>query len=707
MVSSMVITWREGFEASLIISILLAYLNRTDNRQFAREVWAGTLGAIALSLLLGLAVFAVAGGISGPAEEAFEGLAMAVAAGVLTFMIWWMRQQSRFLRRELEHQVTLALERGSAIALATLAFVSVLREGAETVLFLVAATEVSSPLAMGIGSGAGLLLAIAFGWLVYRGAQHLPLRTFFDVTSIALIVFAAGLIGRATMAFQSIGVFPGTITAWDTSWLVANQSLLGSILGSLVGYVATPTVLQITFYLAYLALTGYLFFGAERILQRGATTYGDPFVPLWTDYRQGAYSLVRQRWIPNLVAGAMLVLFVLLMVVGLFSIDVGPFDNQGFLRLGPFASQENGNNLFNFALWILWFPLLSLSAVFVGRFWCGNLCPLRLVTDWASSLRERLFGVRSSPSPYLRMGWLLPTAFVLITLYAISVSIQQDAQLGARMFLAISLGAAAVGFLLRQGTWCRYLCPIGGWLARLARLSVVSLRPDSDACVRCIAKPCLTGGTVAPRCPTFLNPSRLESNRYCLACWNCVKNCPAELSGMRLGLRFPGAELLRPYAPDPWEAAFVAALMGMYMAVVAGAALWPDVPWAYTFFGLIAAAVAVYIGLSAAAGYLGGLGFREALAKVGYIALPLEFAAAILAMGDDALEFFQIREIVAGTLLPLGFVWSVLLAASILRNNCADFRRAVQAAVPIATVLIGVLFLWMQWFVSGTVIDVT
>ncbi|MEK7777188.1 MAG: hypothetical protein AAB303_01000, partial [Chloroflexota bacterium] len=264
-----------------------------------------------------------------------------------------------------------------------------------------------------------------------------------------------------------------------------------------------------------------------------------------------------------------------------------------------------------------------------------------------------------------------------------------------------------VGFLFRRGTWCRYVCPIGGWLARVTRLSPLALRPDPVVCTTCLDKPCLTGTALAGRCPAFLNPSRLESNRYCLKCWECAINCPPEKASLKLGWRFPGAELMKPYAPDLWESLFVASLLGMYTAVGHRSLSLAEVSWPLLFFGLIALATVAYAGMCAVGALLAGVSFREALTTFGYIFLPLEFSAAVIAFGDDALEFFDVIQPAAAVLLTVGFVWSVILGVSILRNQSRSGLRAMAAGVPLGLTLVAILFVWLQWYASGTVIDLT
>ena len=703
MVASFVVAAREGLEASLILAILSAYLTKTANAGKMRALWLGAAGAVLASFLLAGAVFIVAGELSGRAQEAFEGFSMAFAAAVLSYMILWMRRQSRNMKHELESRIRAALQVGSYGALATVAFIAVFREGAETVLYLLAGSEGTSAGPAVAGTGLGLAVAAGLGYLVFQGSHRLNLRLFFDITGVVLLVFAAGLAGRAAAALQVAGLFPGTISAWDTRWLLDDQSFLGGIASGLLGYSASPSLLQVMFYAAYIAVVGHLY------LEEGNPTARrrqEPFVPMGSGYEHRLYRVLRDGRLTTALPGLALAAMAGLLTVALLPIDVGPFRNEGPLSLGPFIGPENGDNLFNLVLWVVWLPLLSLSALAFGRIWCGNVCPVRLVSDAGRSLGDWLTGRSSPTSPYLRMGWVLPVSFILITYFVKSWPIQSEARLGAYMFLTIFALAFLVGAVFRRGTWCRYICPVGGWLARIARLSAVAVRPNADVCGGCVDKPCLTG-PAAGRCPSYLNPSRLDSSRYCLDCWVCLRNCPAERASMKVGWRLPGAELARPTAPDLWESIFIAALFGMYVAVGHRWVGLAQAPWPLVFFGFIGLAGALFVVLCAVVGALRAVPFREALATFGYIFLPLEFAVAVLTFGDDALEFFDIVVPAAGVLLTIGFAWSALLAASILRYRAPNSGAALRAAIPVGVALVALAFLWLGWYASGTVVDLT
>lgn len=203
-----VVVLREGFEASLVVGIVLAFLDRSGRRDGFVAVWIGVALALALSVLVGLALFVVGAELDGRSEYLFEGLTMIAAAGLLTWMVFWMRAQSRTLRRSLEGQVETALATGSAFGLGVVAFVGVLREGVETALFLFSMTEKSSPMVSLVSALVGLAIALALGYAFYRGSHRLDLRRFFQVTSGLLLVFAGWLLAGGLAELAEAGVLP-------------------------------------------------------------------------------------------------------------------------------------------------------------------------------------------------------------------------------------------------------------------------------------------------------------------------------------------------------------------------------------------------------------------------------------------------------------------------------------------------------------------
>jgi high-affinity iron transporter len=199
---------REAFEASLIVGIVLAFLHRTGRRDGFWPVWIGAGSALLLSAAVGALLFAVGAELEGRSGAVFEGSAMLFAAGLLTWMIFWMRRQARTIRQELEAQVENALATGSAVGLALVAFVGVLREGVETALFLFGTVEGANKLLATLSAAVGLAAAVALGYLFYKGAAKLNLRLFFTATSVLLLVFAGWLLAQGLHELADAGILP-------------------------------------------------------------------------------------------------------------------------------------------------------------------------------------------------------------------------------------------------------------------------------------------------------------------------------------------------------------------------------------------------------------------------------------------------------------------------------------------------------------------
>lgn len=262
--SALLITLREGLEAALIVAIVLAYLKRLGRERDFGTVWAGTGLAVALSLVAGAIIFAAVGGLEGDAEEITEGVIAFTAAGVLTWMIFWMGRQARHIKGELQAKVDAAVAAGSAVALAGITFVAVLREGLETALFLVSTTVGSeSNAAQLFGGIIGLVVASGIGYLVYSGSRRVNLRTFFRVTGVLIIFFAAGLLAKGIHEFQEVGVI-GTFAehAWEldgVTFLNPDESTFGEFMKGLFGWSPHPSLEMLIAYFAYLVPVGFAF----------------------------------------------------------------------------------------------------------------------------------------------------------------------------------------------------------------------------------------------------------------------------------------------------------------------------------------------------------------------------------------------------------------------------------------------------------------
>ncbi len=258
LVSGALIGLREGVEAALIVAIVLAYLVKTGNGRHAAKIWLGTAGAVAVSVVVGGALFVTVGALEAPYEQLFEGFTMLLAAVVVTWMLFWMRRQSAGLKGELQSAVDRTLGEGTGWGLAVLAFSAVIREGVETALFLAgqATSITASAGSVAIGALLGLAVAAVIGWGFYRGSRAVDLRKFFRWTGIALVFIAAGLLSKAihelieVAGLSRISIF-GAQPAFDISGVLSHEEGIGQFLRAIVGYSASPEVLTLIVHVAY------------------------------------------------------------------------------------------------------------------------------------------------------------------------------------------------------------------------------------------------------------------------------------------------------------------------------------------------------------------------------------------------------------------------------------------------------------------------
>ena len=272
LIAGLVTGLREGVEAALIVSIILAYLAKTGNRRHFAKIWIGTALAVVASLVVGIGLFVTVGEFEEPYEQLFEAGTMVLATVVLTWMLFWMRRQARSVRGELQAAVDRVLTEGNAWSLALLAFSAVIREGVETSLFLVgqvnaaAASGPGAELDILLGSLVGLAIAVALGWLIYTGARRINYGTFFRLTGLALVFIAAGLLSHAVHELVEVGwITMGTGIAFDISAVLPDDAGVGVFLRALLGYAAAPEVLTLVVYFAYLVPVLVLYLRPVRV----------------------------------------------------------------------------------------------------------------------------------------------------------------------------------------------------------------------------------------------------------------------------------------------------------------------------------------------------------------------------------------------------------------------------------------------------------
>jgi high-affinity iron transporter len=266
-VANFLIGLREGLEASLVVSILVAYLVRTGRRDRLPLVWAGVAAAVGLSVgFAALLTYTEATVLrSDGSKEVFAGVLSVVAVGFVTWMIFWMRRASRGIGKELQGRLDAAVAMGS-LAVVLMAFLAVAREGLETALFMFTAVQAAgSTVGPLIGFALGIGTSVALGWLLYRKAVTINLATFFKVTGVLLIFVAAGVLAYGVHDLQEGGVLPGADSlAFDVTAQVPPGSWYGTLLRGIFSFSPQTTWLQLVVWAGYLVPVLYLFLRPAR-----------------------------------------------------------------------------------------------------------------------------------------------------------------------------------------------------------------------------------------------------------------------------------------------------------------------------------------------------------------------------------------------------------------------------------------------------------
>ncbi|MFI2714370.1 iron uptake transporter permease EfeU [Micromonospora sp. NPDC018662] len=277
MFATYLIGLREGLEATLVVSILVAFLVKSERRDRLPQVWAGVGLAVALSVVFGSLIQYTSTSLLRTSEsrEFFEAVTSVAAVVFVTWMIFWMRKAARSIAGELRGKLTEALAVGS-LAVAGMAFLAVVREGLETALIFYAAAE---SVAGGTGAGSlfaligGIATAVVIGFGLYRSALKINLSRFFTWTGALLILVAAGILKYGVHDFQEAGVLPGlNDQAFDISATLDPNAWYGALLAGMFNITAAPTVLELIAWVAYAVPVLVLFLRKPAQPTRPATT---------------------------------------------------------------------------------------------------------------------------------------------------------------------------------------------------------------------------------------------------------------------------------------------------------------------------------------------------------------------------------------------------------------------------------------------------
>lgn len=260
MLASFLITFREALEAALIIGIIAAYVAKIGRKDLNRYIYAGIIGAMLASVGVALVFKAVYGELEDAAEQLFDGAAALTAAAVLTYMIFWMAQNSKKIKGEVQEKIDIAVSKGQMLGIAALSFIAVFREGVETVLFL-GTLAIQSPFDTFLGFMVGIVVVVILSFVMFKGMYRLDVSSFFKYTSILLILFSAGMVATGVHELNEAGIIPSVIEhVWDLNPpmnpdgsypLLHEKGLIGSGLKSLLGYHAGPSLTMIIAYIGY------------------------------------------------------------------------------------------------------------------------------------------------------------------------------------------------------------------------------------------------------------------------------------------------------------------------------------------------------------------------------------------------------------------------------------------------------------------------
>lgn len=271
---SLIITFREALEAALIVTIMVTYLRKIGKQELNKYSYLGAGSAIVVSLLVGVGLQTLYGGLGDTAGQLFEGVASLTAVVVLTIMIFWMTKHSKGIKGELEGKIEQAVTQGELYGIAALSFIAVAREGLETVLFL-SATFIQDQVGTVVGAVIGALIVLGISVLLMKGTVNLEISRFFKVTSVLLLIFGAGLAGYGVHELIEAGEGSGIdigvlgekpfdinppVNTDGTYPLLHEKGVIGSVLKALVGYDGNPEWLRIIVYIGYWIVIGtYLY----------------------------------------------------------------------------------------------------------------------------------------------------------------------------------------------------------------------------------------------------------------------------------------------------------------------------------------------------------------------------------------------------------------------------------------------------------------
>lgn len=334
-------------------------------------------------------------------------------------------------------------------------------------------------------------------------------------------------------------------------------------------------------------------------------------------------SIMRSRWYPGVLQIPVAAVF------GLIAYE---------LLVGPSSAHDNAGTAL---MWVLWWPLIPIVFVFLGRFWCA-ICPFATLSDFV----QKLVGVNRPVPAFLKSYgiWIIDATFIAITWADHVWGIVESPWGSGILLLLLTFAVIVSGAFFQRRTFCRYLCFLGGLSGNYARTGMIALRADTDICATCKSKAaCFNGTEKVAGCPLFSFPRTMDSNANCNLCANCIKSCPND--AITLTLRKPTQELWYLRSPKIEESFLAMAIMGIVLIQnVTMLKIWTQIlaaveritgvtNYAFIFTIVFVVGVSLPVGLLAIAGKVAGKAnlesTRQNFARFGYALIPLDVAGHV------------------------------------------------------------------------------
>ena len=440
----------------------------------------------------------------------------------------------------------------------------------------------------------------------------------------------------------------------------------------------------------------------------------------------------------------------------LYSMGVPMFqvsDIPGLKQLFEALGWHNDRDVFVNATWVIWWPAFILTIIIFRRIWCGGFCPFGLVTDIGNFLGKRLRnGREATPISITKFVFMGFATFLTLGYLHDALNITNSIVMSVEFVLFFFFFAFIVGVMLPRRTFCRNFCFVGALPHLFGRLAFLGLRTDRNKCRDCKGQWCVSSTRTPPKnvtflrsplinsdgCPMYLNVPQLghtESNRHCILCGNCIKNCPYD--AIRYEYLPPGYEILKGIQLNGYETFFTLGIIGVLAMFVAleggllgdwGGALnaffhLPDVKWHWLYAGTyaiiaVAAVFLLYYFVTSASASILRISARRALVYFGYAYLPF----AYLMFFRDILVVYLVDGSVVQTwlgsgpdwllvvipfseifLIAIGAAWSLFLSYRLAElawvhenpGKQAEWEDAMAGAVPHILLLLAMAGYWL------------